>query len=141
MIGACTIGKRRLGDVLERYGVERFRAHMDYVIDASERQVRAEVERWADGTYDGESWMVSDGLDPYKRYRIAVGVTIAGSEITFDFSETDDQAPGFTNMPAASAVGAISDRVPDAAGRRRPDAFPPTTACSPRCTPSSGRAR
>ena len=107
MIGACTIGKRRLVDVLERYGVERFDAHMDYVIDASERQVRAELERWPDGTYHGESWMVSDGLDPTRRYRIAVAVTIAGSEITFDFSETDDQAPGFTNMPAASAIGAI----------------------------------
>jgi len=107
MIGACTIGKRRLVDVLERYGLERFDAHMDYVIDASERQVRAELERWPDGTYHGESWMVSDGLDPTKRYRIAVAVTIAGSEITFDFSETDDQAPGFTNMPAASAIGAI----------------------------------
>ena len=107
MIGACTIGKRRLVDVLERYGVERFDAHMDYVIDASERQVRAELRRWPDGTYRGESWMVSDGLDPTKRYRIAVAVTIVGSEITFDFSETDDQAPGFTNMPAASAIGAI----------------------------------
>jgi N-methylhydantoinase B len=107
MIGACTIGKRRLLGVLERYGVERFDEHMDYVIDASERQVRAELRRWPDGTYEGESWMVSDGLDPTKRYRIAVTVTIAGSEITFDFSETDHQAPGFTNMPAASAIGAV----------------------------------
>jgi N-methylhydantoinase B len=107
MIGACTIGRRRLVDVLDRYGVGRFDAHMDYVIDASERQVRAELRRWPDGTYHGESWMVSDGLDPTRRYRIAVAVTIAGSEITFDFSGTDDQAPGFTNMPAASAIGAI----------------------------------
>ena len=35
-------------------------------------------------------------------------MTIAGSDITFDFSETDDQAAGFTNMPAASAMGAVS---------------------------------
>ena len=107
MIGACTIGKRRLAEVLERYGVERFDAHMAHVIEASERQVRAELRRWPDGEYHGESWMVSDGLDPAKRYRIAVAVTIADSEITFDFSGTDDQAPGFTNMPPASAIGAI----------------------------------
>lgn len=107
MVGACTIGKRRLLDVFERYGVDVFDRHMDYVIDASERQVRAEIERWPDGEYDGESWMQSDGLDPTRRYRIAVHITIRGSEITFDFSETDDQAPGFTNMPPASATGAI----------------------------------
>jgi N-methylhydantoinase B len=107
MMGACTIGKRRLGEVLERYGTESFDTHMDYVIEASERQVRAEIERWPDGVYRGESWMVSDGIDPTKRYRIACTITIDGSDITFDFSETDDQAPGFTNMPPASAMGAI----------------------------------
>jgi N-methylhydantoinase B len=107
MIGACTIGKRRLLEVLDRYGVDSFEEHMEFVLDASERLVRAEIERWPDGVYRGESWMVSDGLDPTKRYRIAVEVTIDGSEITFDFSETDDQAPGFTNMPPASATGAV----------------------------------
>lgn len=107
MIGACTIGKRRLVEVLERYGVETFDRHMDYVIEASERQVRAEIERWPDGEYHGESWMVSDGLDPTRRYKIACRITVAGSEITFDFSDSDDQAPGFTNMPPASAMGAV----------------------------------
>ena len=107
MIGACTIGKRRVLEVLERYGVETFEQHMGFVMDASERLVRAELARWPDGVYHGESWMVSDGLDPTRRYRIAVKVTIDGSGITFDFSDTDDQAPGFTNMPPASATGAV----------------------------------
>jgi N-methylhydantoinase B len=107
MIGACTIGRRRLDEVLDRYGVASFDLHMDYVIDAAERQVRAAIESWPDGTYHGQAFMQSDGLDPSRRYRVAVAVTIAGSAITFDFSETDDQAPGFTNMPAASAEGAI----------------------------------
>jgi N-methylhydantoinase B len=107
MIGACTIGKRRLLEVLDRYGVESFERHMDFVMDASERLVRAELQRWPDGVYRGESWMVSDGLDPTRRYRIAVKVTIDGSSITFDFSDSDDQAPGFTNMPPASATGAV----------------------------------
>jgi N-methylhydantoinase B len=108
MIGACTIGRRRLLEVLERYGTDSFDRHMDLVIEASERQVRREIERWPDGTYRGESFMQSDGIDPDRRLRIAVAVTIAGSEITFDFSESDDQAAGFTNMPAASAMGAVS---------------------------------
>jgi N-methylhydantoinase B len=107
MIGACTIGKRRLLDVVARYGPEAFDLHMGYVIEASERLVRAEIARWPDGVYRGESWMVSDGIDATARYRIAVEITIDGDEVTFDFSETDDQAPGFTNMPPASALGAI----------------------------------
>lgn len=108
MIGACTIGKRRMAEVLGRYGTETFERHMEYVIGASERQVRTEIERWPDGTYEGESWMVSDGLDPSRRYRIHCRVVVEGASITFDFSETDDQAPGITNMPPASAMGAVS---------------------------------
>ena len=108
MIGACTIGRRRLLEVFGRYGAETIDRHMDLVIQAAERRVRAEIERWPDGTYHGESFMQSDGIDPSRRLRVAVAVTIAGSDITFDFSETDDQAAGFTNMPAASAMGAVS---------------------------------
>lgn len=108
MIGACTIGRRRLLEVLDRYGVETLDRHMDLMIEASERQVRAEIERWPDGTYEGESWMVSDGIDPTRRYRIHCRATISGSDLELDFSETDDQAPGFTNMPPASAMGAVS---------------------------------
>jgi len=72
MMGACTIGKRRLVEVLERYGRGSFDQHMDYVIESSERLARAEIERWPDGVYRGESWMVSDGIDPSARYRVAV---------------------------------------------------------------------
>ncbi|TJY64095.1 hydantoinase B/oxoprolinase family protein [Arthrobacter sp. CAU 1506] len=107
MVGACEIGRRHLSALLDRYGRPTFDAHMQYVIDSSERQVRAEIARWPDGTYRGESEMVSDGIDPSRRYRIACEITIAGEEISFDFSETDDQAPGFTNMPPASAAGAV----------------------------------
>lgn len=107
MIGACTVGRRRLVEVLDRYGIDAFRSHMEYVLESSERQVRAEIARWPDGVYHGESWMVSDGVDASAKYRIAVEVRIEGDEITFDFSETDDQAPGITNMPPASAKGAI----------------------------------
>jgi len=107
MVGVCQVGKRRMIEMLSRYGTATFDAHMNYILESSERQVRAELSRWEDGTYFGESWMVSDGIDPTKQYRIAVEVTVAGDEITFDFSETDDQAPGITNMPEASAMGAI----------------------------------
>jgi len=107
MIGVCQVGRRRMLEMLDRYGASTFIEHMEYVLDSSEKQVRAELSRWPDGVYHGESYMVSDGFDQTKRYRIAVEVTVTGDEITFDFSETDDQAPGITNMPEASAKGAI----------------------------------
>lgn len=107
MIGCCTIGARRLGELIERYTLPVYENHMDYILESSARQVRAEVSRWADGHYYGESWMVSDGFDTTKRYKIACDIEIKGDEITFDFSASDDQAPGITNMPPASAKGAV----------------------------------
>lgn len=107
MIGCCTIGGRRLVEMIERYTLPVYERHMSYILESSARQVRAEVSRWADGSYYGESWMVSDGFDTTKRYKIACEIEIKGAEITFDFSSSDDQAPGITNMPPASAKGAV----------------------------------
>ncbi|MFZ2173498.1 MAG: hydantoinase B/oxoprolinase family protein [Rhodococcus sp. (in: high G+C Gram-positive bacteria)] len=107
MVGACTVGSRRLIELLGRYGRRTFDDHMEYILDSSEKQVRAEIGRWADGVYHGESEMISDGIDQSKRYRIACDITVSGDEVTFDFSGTDDQAPGITNMPPASAMGAV----------------------------------
>jgi N-methylhydantoinase B len=84
-----------------------FKRHMDYVQETSERQVRELIQRWPDGVYQGESWMTSDGIDRTRKYRIACEITIDGDEMTLDFSESDDQAPGFTNMPEAAARGAV----------------------------------
>lgn len=107
MIGCCTIGARRLVEMIARYTLPVYERHMNYILESSARQVRAEVSRWADGSYYGESWMVSDGFDTTKRYKIACEIEIKGDEITFDFSSSDDQAPGITNMPPASAKGAV----------------------------------
>ncbi|MHA7301469.1 hydantoinase B/oxoprolinase family protein [Pseudarthrobacter sp. MDT1-22] len=107
MIGCCTIGGRRLVEMIARYTLPVYERHMNYILESSARQVRAEVSRWADGSYYGESWMVSDGFDTTKRYKIACEIEIKGDEITFDFSSSDDQAPGITNMPPASAKGAV----------------------------------
>jgi N-methylhydantoinase B len=107
MVGACHIGKSRLIEVYDRYGSAVFKRHMDYVQETSERQVRELIQRWPDGVYQGESWMTSDGIDRTRKYRIACEITIDGDEMTLDFSESDDQAPGFTNMPEAAARGAV----------------------------------
>jgi N-methylhydantoinase B len=107
MIGACRLGCRRVTEIVTRYGLGVFNTHMDYVISSSERLVRNEIATWPDGHYHGESVMVSDGVDPLAQYRIVCDAIIDGDQITFDFSGTDDQAPGYTNMPASSAMGAV----------------------------------
>ena len=41
MIGCCTIGGRRLGELIERYTLPVYENHMNYILESSARQVRA----------------------------------------------------------------------------------------------------
>lgn len=107
MIGACEVGRRQLLQVLDRHGRAVVDDHMQYVMDASDKQVRAELANWPNGVYHGESEMVSDGVDPASRHWIRVKITIDDDSVTFDFSETDDQTAGIANQPKASAAGAV----------------------------------
>ena len=108
MIGACTIGKRRLLDVLERYGVDVVRAphglrHRGFGAARARGDRALAGRRLPRRELDGLGRPRPDGAVP----RSPCEITVAGPEITFDFSDSDDQAPGFTNMPPASATGAV----------------------------------
>lgn len=107
MVGACQIGRARFQATVEKLGTESFKIHSSHLLHASEQQVRREILQWPDGDYSGESFMVSDGFESTKKYGIRVTVRVRGDEITFDFTGTDPQAPGYTNMPYASALSAV----------------------------------
>lgn len=106
MIGCCAVGGRRVSEVVDRYGLASYEAHWSYILESSRKQVEAEVGRWPDGRYHGESFMTSDGFDATKKYKVAVDIEISGSRIVFDYSGSDDQSPGICNMPPAAAKGA-----------------------------------
>lgn len=107
MVGACEVGRRQLAQIYSRHGYETISSHMQYVLEASDKQVRAELSTWPNGVYYGESEMVSDGVDPTSRHWIRVKITVDDDSVTFDFTDSDDQTPGIANQPKASASGAV----------------------------------
>jgi N-methylhydantoinase B len=107
MIGACAIGERELKSVLARYGREAFDAACGRLLDAAEQTARAVVERIADGTYKAEWYVHDDGIDHDGSWTIRLAVTVAGDEITFDFSESDEQATGYVNAPLAVTLSSV----------------------------------
>lgn len=108
MIGACNIGERAWLKLLDKYGLESFREHINYVIEATERKVKEIIRTWSNGTYYGQSYMISDGFDPLKKYPVKVKITIEDEKIRMDFTGTADQAPGYTNMPSSAAKAACA---------------------------------
>ncbi len=107
MIGACTVGERELGALLERYGVERFRSAVAGMLDAAEQSASRVIERIADGVYRAEWHVQDDGIDHEGTWTIRLAVTVAGDRMTFDFAGTDDQAAGYINTPRAVTMSAV----------------------------------
>ncbi len=106
-IGACTVGERLMQSLLERYGMDTLAKHVNRLFDATEKMVRAEIERIPDGRYEGQSWMYYDGFQKGSRFRIKVAITVKGDEIFFDYTGTDGQTQGFANAPLSASVSAI----------------------------------
>lgn len=106
-IGGCAVGERGMHSLLERYGVDTLRTHMERLFDSTEQMVRSEIARIPDGSYEGESWMYYDGFHKGSRFRIKVTVTVKGDEIIFDYTGTDPQTEGFANAPLAASTSAV----------------------------------
>lgn len=106
-IGGTRVGERGVQDLFERYGRDKMLSHLDYLFDATERMVRAEIEAIPDGTYHGASTAFYDGVTEGSRMAIKLAVTVKGSDITFDFTGSSPQTPGFVNAPYAATASAV----------------------------------
>jgi N-methylhydantoinase B len=100
-ISACEIGKRRVKELVEKYGNSMIEKSFGAIMDYSERRMMKKIAEFPRGTYSAYDFMDDDGIsqDPVK---IAVSVTIEDSSVEFDFQGTDDQREG--NINAVYAV-------------------------------------
>jgi N-methylhydantoinase B len=107
-MGACTVGERRLLELLTSKGRQWFDSTKEALLDSTERRARAEIAKIPDGRYTGEAWLFDDAVTPGTKHRICVTVTVAGEEITFDFTGSAPETGGFANSALhASTSGLI----------------------------------
>lgn len=94
-------------------GVERLRAltaePLDEVLAYGERSARAALAGLPDGRWTFADVVDSFGPAPAQQVssRVQVTVTIAGDEITFDFTGTDPQRPGNVNTVEAVTISSV----------------------------------
>ena len=105
-MGACTVGERRLLDVMEKYGRESFENHKLALFDATRKMMEAEIATIPEGSYSGEGYVYFDGHNEGTKFTIRVTVTIKDRHITFDYSDTDAQTDGFVNGTYTSSASA-----------------------------------
>ncbi len=101
-IGANVLGAARLAGLAS--------APLDEVLDYGERRMRAALAALPDGRWTFTDVMDSFGPRPDQQAPsiIAVEVTVAGDEITFDFAGTAPQRAGSINAVEAVTVSSVA---------------------------------
>ena len=106
-IGSCVVGERAVTALVEKYGLAVFRDHVEALFTATERMVRHSIGEMPDGTYAAESCAYYDGVSDGSEMHIKLKVGISGQDISFDFSGSSAQTPGFVNAPYAATASAV----------------------------------
>jgi N-methylhydantoinase B/oxoprolinase/acetone carboxylase alpha subunit len=104
-VGANVVGVARLAEVVGETG-----APLAEVVDYGERRMRAALVDLPDGTWRATDVIDSTGAGPDQRRpaQIVTAITVAGDEVTFDFTGTDAQARGNVNAVEAVTVSAVA---------------------------------
>jgi len=121
---ANELGRRRVAELASELGVEALREGTDAVLDYGERRTRAALAALGDGSAEARERMEPAGGE----LELRVVATIAGEELTLDFTGSSPQVPGNLNCPlpvtrsaALFAVRALLDpEAPPSAGGHRP---------------------
>lgn len=126
-VTACLTGERELVALVERYGLDTVVAYGEALQDYSERMARAAIAGMPDGTYRFVDHI--DGLgDRPEPIEFRVAVTVAGDEITVDWTGTSMQVKGGINTPLsfcksnvyAALRSVMPAEVPNCHGYTRP---------------------
>ena len=115
-IAACTIGERRLRDIVAVHTHAGLTAMVDELLCRSESMTRQALRTLPPGTYRYVDYLDNDGVDLDRLVRIEVAVTIADGQMHCDFTGTSPQVRGpFNCMPsgpyaaACFALRAVTD--------------------------------
>jgi N-methylhydantoinase B len=95
-IAGCRLIKRRLEELMARYGWKTVEAAIHECWDQSERYVREKIRRIPNGKYFAESFMDNDGISD-KIIPIRATVIVEDEEITVDFTDMPPQVAGPLN--------------------------------------------
>jgi N-methylhydantoinase B len=124
-LAAGAAGAARFADMVERFGLDQIREGMRATLDYAERRTRARIAEMDDGEYTAADVLEGSGAMDIE---LRLTATVAGDQITLDFTGSADQHDGNLNCPLAVttsacyfAVRVLTDPdVPPCAGAYRP---------------------
>ncbi len=107
MIGSAKLCEKRLLELIAEQGAPRLSAAVEVMLDGAERRARGIVSEWKDGVYFGEATLDDDGFGR-ENIVIRAKVTVAGSNVEVDLTESDAEAVSFINSSHANMQSACA---------------------------------
>ncbi len=102
-IGANEMGAERLVELAETYGPTGYQNICDGLLSYGERLMRSAINKLPTGSFHFEDHV--EGFD--RLHKIAVTVTIDGSDLHVDFAGTDNQVEANFNAVEAVAISSL----------------------------------
>ncbi|MDN6351684.1 MAG: hydantoinase B/oxoprolinase family protein, partial [Yaniella sp.] len=106
-VAANRLGERRLHELLEEWGSQRFDVSATALVEYAARRTRSAIEQLPDGTGTFTDYLEHDG-NQENPLAITATVEVAGDRLTVDFSETTDQVAGAVNCSWAVTEGCVA---------------------------------
>lgn len=97
---ANRVAERRIGELVDRWGLPTLLAGFDEVLAYAERRTRDALRRLPDGVYRAQTELEGDGVSD-EDIPVRVAVTIEGDAATVDFAGTSPAVAGNVNCPIA----------------------------------------
>lgn len=106
MLAANNVAKKRLGELIDRYGVDVVLSVMDELMDLSERRIRSRLRELPDGEFTARTYLDHDGHTD-SLFAVEVTLTKTGDHLTFDYSRSSPQAKGFVNCTYTGLLAGV----------------------------------
>ncbi|UUZ77025.1 hydantoinase B/oxoprolinase family protein [Polaromonas sp. P1(28)-13] len=114
-------------ELFRKYGTATMKDSFAALIEYSEQRTREEIAGIPDGTYCHEEPLLDDGAQGGP-FHLRLKVVKSGSDISFDFTGTDQQIGGPINSPLATTLAAVyyamrcltGSTIPSTEGCKRP---------------------
>lgn len=105
-LASCVVAKRRLDDLVARYGATTVTAAMSDIVARSEKLARLKLSDFALGNYTFTDYVDGDGMGD-EPVEIKLTLTVAPEELIADLSECAPSSKGGMNCSRAAAVAGI----------------------------------
>jgi len=106
-VATINVARERVAELVTRYGASTLSAVMERMIEVSHQRVKERLLELPDGEFRAVDFLEHDG-EANRLYKVDLRMIKRGARLSFDFSGSSPQAPGFINATRSGLEGGVT---------------------------------